>query len=68
MIYQRCEADDNAKERKLQKRPICCICKEHIQDEQAIYYNDEWCHNDRECSSELWDEMIKEFLENVEEL
>lgn len=37
-------------DKQLQKRPICCMCDEHIQDETAYYINGEYicigCLND----------------------
>ena len=65
-IYERWEADDNRKEKWLQSRPICCICGDHIQEEKAIYYNDEWCHKDSECSRTFWDNIMEDFLDDVE--
>ena len=66
MIYAQWEANDNAKEKWLARRPVCCICKEHIQEEKAIYYNDEWCHKTRECSEEFWSNIMEDFLEDVD--
>ena len=60
------ERRDAEKERWLQSRPVCCICKEHIQDEQMICYNDKHCHPLIECEMEFWDEIRKEFLEDVD--
>ena len=67
-VYDLWEAEDNRKEKWLQSRPICCICKEHIQEEMAIYYNDQWCHKDSFCSNDFWNDGMEDFLEDVEEL
>lgn len=29
-------------EQWLKRRPICCECKEHIQDEQALHIGNKW--------------------------
>lgn len=29
-------------ELKLERLPLCCICGDPIQDEKALYLNDEW--------------------------
>lgn len=45
------ERYDYYKEKKLQKRPICAWCGEPIQDDVAIYLDNEWVCLD--CINEL---------------
>lgn len=33
-------------ERWLEKRPVCACCGEHIQDETAVFIDNEWICND----------------------
>ena len=64
--YDLFEADDNRKEKWLAKRPVCSICKEHIQTEKAIYYNDQWCCTGRECYRDFFENIMEDFLEDVD--
>lgn len=32
---------DAEQEARLERLPVCCYCKEHIQDERAMYIHDE---------------------------
>ena len=63
-------ADFNANEHEkwkwLARRPICCICKESIQEEKMIYYNGKHCCPLDECEWEFWQVIRKDFLEDVE--
>lgn len=56
-------AYDSEQERQLEKLPICEKCKNPIQQEKAVYYNDQWiCEN---CESEFWEDIREDFLEVV---
>lgn len=58
--FHRHDAD---KERKLENLPICEKCRNTIQQEKAVYYNDQWiCEN---CESEFWEDIREDFLERV---
>ncbi len=61
------ERHDAEKEKWLASRPICCICKEAIQDEKMIYYNDQHCHPLYECELEFWQNIREDFLENTDD-
>ena len=50
-------------EEELEKLPRCECCGEPIQQEKAIYYNDQWCCND--CSYDFWDEIKEDFMERT---
>lgn len=56
---------DSEQQAKLEKLPICEICKEPIQQEKAIYYNDQWCC--KECEDEFWQNIREDFLERTVE-
>ena len=44
--YDRWEQHDAEQQAELDKLPECCYCEEPIQQEFAIYINDEWyCDN-----------------------
>ena len=58
--FKRHDAEQQA---QLEKLPVCEICKEPIQQEKAIYYNDQWCCD--ECSNEFWDSIKEDFMERV---
>lgn len=54
------EAYYNALEEKLAKQPVCCRCKEHIQQEFAVQHNGKWyCE---ECEDDAWEEIREEHL------
>lgn len=36
------ERHDSEMEEQLKKLPVCCICKDHIQQEKAVHIKDEW--------------------------
>lgn len=64
--YDLFEADDARKAKWLESRPICCVCKEPIQEEKMIYYNDQHCHALIECEMEFWHDIRGDFLEDVD--
>ena len=37
------ERYDAEQQKDLDRLPVCCCCEEPIQQEKAIYYNDQWC-------------------------
>lgn len=53
------ERYDANRERELRKFPVCCICKEHIQQDYAVRYQDRWICDD--CLDELREETLDEF-------
>jgi len=53
-----------ALERKLHDLPVCENCGKAIQQESAIYYNDQWCC--KECESDFWNDIRSDFLATVE--
>ena len=61
----RFERYDAEQERQLQKLPICDKCKNPIQQEKAVYYNDQWICE--ECESDFWNDIREDFLESVVE-
>lgn len=61
--YDLWEAHDRKKEKMLEDLPICEICGEPIQQEKAVYYNDQWCC--RDCEEEFWREIREDFLERT---
>ena len=61
--YDMFEIYDAQKEKRLKKLPICCKCENPIQDEKAIYYNDQWCCE--ECETDFWNNIREDFLESV---
>ena len=65
--YDLFEEDDRRKAKWLERRPICCICKEPIQEEKMIYYNDKHCCPLYECEWEFWQNIRKDFLEDVDD-
>lgn len=62
--YDLWEEHDAEQERWLAKLPVCAKCKQPIQQEKAIYYNDQWICE--ECESEFWDDIRSDFLERIE--
>lgn len=55
---------DAEQEKALQKLPICECCGNPIQQEKAIYYNDQWCCED--CEFDFWHDIREDFLESVD--
>ena len=56
---------DAEQEKRLERLPVCEYCGEPIQQEKAIYYNDQWCCKEHEW--DLWQDIREDFLENTEE-
>lgn len=50
-------------EEELEKLPKCECCGEPIQQDKAIYYNDQWCCED--CEYDFWQNIRDDFLESV---
>lgn len=61
--YDRFEKHDRELQAELDKLPVCDCCHEPIQQEKAIYYNDQWCCE--ECESEFWQNIREDFLVEV---
>lgn len=54
---------DAEQEADLDKLPLCECCNHPIQQEKAIYYNDQWfCEN---CEDEAWEAIREDFLEST---
>lgn len=58
------ERNEAEKEEWLMKLPTCSCCGEPIQQEKAVYYNDQWCCKD--CESDFWQDIREDFLESVD--
>ena len=56
---------DAEQERWLQSRPLCCVCKEHIQEAKAVYFDGEYYCSAYECDAKAWEVIRKYHLENV---
>lgn len=50
-------------EEQLNNLPLCECCGQPIQQEEAVYYNDQWCCED--CEDEFWRTIREDFLEKV---
>lgn len=61
--YSLWERHDNEKEKWLESLPVCEKCKNPIQQEKAIYYNDQWICED--CENDFWQDIRADFLEKV---
>ena len=57
---------DAEQERELRKLPVCCCCKEHIQQEKAVCIEGDWYCEDDDCEVAAWKRIRKEYLEDVE--
>lgn len=64
-VYDLWERHDREQEKWLDSLPVCDICGEPIQQEKAIYYNDQWVC--RDCEHDFWDEIREDFLTKVME-
>lgn len=64
-VYDLWEQHDAEQERRLEELPVCEVCGEPIQQEKAVYYNDQWIC--KYCEHEFWDEIRNDFLESVVE-
>ena len=51
-------------DRRLDRLPVCACCGEAIQQEKAVYYNDQWCCED--CESDFWQDIREDFLERID--
>lgn len=57
-------SEDNENSKWLDRLPCCDCCGEPIQQEKAVYYNDQWfC---KECEEEAWECIRKEYLERTD--
>ena len=69
--YDYFEEMDYEREMKLSKMPKCECCGNHIQTEEAFYYNYQWFCKDKECEEELmqlvWEDIRSDYLFDVEE-
>lgn len=52
-------------EEELEKLPICECCGQPIQQEYAVYYNNQWCCED--CESDFWNDIRDDFTVRVDE-
>jgi hypothetical protein len=59
------ESHEAEKQKWLDSRPICCICKEPIQESKMIYYNDQHCCPLYEYEWEFWQGIREDFLEDA---
>ena len=57
------ERHDAEQEQWLSKLPVCEVCGEPIQQEKAVYYNDQWFCKEHEA--EAWQVIREDFLESV---
>ena len=57
------ERYDSEREKVLENLPRCSCCNQPIQQEKAVYYNDQWCCKD--CEVDFWDDIRSDFLESV---
>lgn len=53
-----------AQERELEGLPVCCECKDAIQQEKAIYVEGKWYCS--ECELDAWAVVRKFYLEEVD--
>lgn len=51
-------------DRRLDKLPVCKCCGKAIQQEKAVYYNNQWCCE--ECEYDFWHDIRDDFLERVD--
>lgn len=51
-------------DRRLDKLPVCECCGKSIQQERAVYYNNQWCCE--ECEYDFWHDIRDDFLEGVD--
>lgn len=59
------ERHDAEQEERLARLPVCECCGHPIQQEKAVYYNDQWFCED--CEDEAWEHIRAEYLESTEE-
>lgn len=61
LMHERAQAAEL--EADLDECPVCECCGEPIQQDQAIYYNDQWCCED--CEDVFWKGIRFDFLEST---
>lgn len=57
------EMHDREEQEQLDRLPLCECCNQPIQQEQAVYYNDQWFCED--CEDEAWAVIRGDFLEDT---
>ena len=63
-LFMEYEAELEAElEEELDDLPICECCGKPIQQEQAVYYNDQWSCED--CEDVFWKGIRFDFLEST---
>lgn len=55
---------DAEQESRIEELPICECCGNPIQQERAVYYNDQWCCE--ECEHDFWQDIREDFLERTD--
>ena len=50
---------DSEQQKKLEKRPVCSQCGEHIQDESAYFIFDKWVCN--ECMEDFKEDIYEDY-------
>ncbi len=57
------EQKDRDNQKKLERKPVCCLCEEHIQDEYAYRDGEDWyCE---ECKDGLAEKLLETCREQV---
>lgn len=64
-MYDLWERHDREQEKWLETLPVCNMCRNPIQQDKAIYYNDQWICE--ECERDFWQEIREDFLVKVME-
>lgn len=59
------EAHDREERERLDRLPLCECCNQPIQQEKAVYYNDQWFCED--CEDEAWALIRDDYLESTED-
>lgn len=62
--YDLWEANEREKEKWLKKRPVCRLCKNHIQDEDAYLIGNDWYCEDCMQENKVY---IEDYIANREE-
>ena len=57
------QAHEAYMDRLLSRLPCCDRCGEPIQQDKAVYYNNQWIC--AECEHDFWDDIREDFLEDV---
>lgn len=64
--YDLWDAYDVMREERLARRPVCCYCKEHIQEEHGYEFGDGICCE--ECAEEkIWEKVKEDYEVVIEE-